>query len=91
MIGGEKLIDAKHQNAGFARKIGYAQQEDLHLETTTVREALIFSALLRQPEEYSRAEKLAYVDEVINTLNMNKFVDAVIGVPGEGEYLQSST
>lgn len=50
-----------------------------------MREALIFSALLRQPEEYSKAEKLAYVDEIIKTLNMGKFVDAVIGVPGEGE------
>ncbi|KXH52374.1 ABC-2 type transporter [Colletotrichum salicis] len=31
------------------RKTGYVQQQDLHLHTSTVREALNFSALLRRP------------------------------------------
>lgn len=52
--------------------------------TATVREAFVFSALLRQPSEYSRAEKLAYVDQVISTLDLMKFANAVIGTPGEG-------
>ena len=84
VMSGEKLVDAKYQNDGFARKVGYAQQEDLHLATTTVREALIFSARLRQSGKYSDAEKLAWVDEVIDTLDMYAFSEAVIGVPGEG-------
>lgn len=84
VVSGEKLVDAKLQNDGFTRKIGYAQQQDLHLATSTVREALTFSALLRQPRKYTRIEKLAYVDEVIETLDMRKFADAIIGVPGEG-------
>lgn len=84
LIGGEKLVDVKFQNESFARKVGYAQQQDVHLATMTVREALTFSARLRQPERYTDAEKLSYVDEVINTLDMNKFADAVIGIPGEG-------
>lgn len=78
-------VDSKSMKGGFARKIGYAQQQDLHLSTATVREALEFSALLRQPAEFSKAEKLAYVDTVIHLLEMEKFVDSVIGVPGEGE------
>lgn len=41
--------------------IGYVQQQDLHLSTSTVREALNFSALLRQPAHIPREEKLAYV------------------------------
>jgi ABC-type multidrug transport system permease subunit/ABC-type multidrug transport system ATPase subunit len=49
-----------------------------------VREALNFSALLRQPAHVPRAEKLAYVDEVIKLLDMEEYADAVIGVPGEG-------
>jgi ABC-type multidrug transport system ATPase subunit len=60
------------------------QQQDLHLETTTVREALRFSALLRQPRDTSRAEKIAYVEEVIKLLDMQEYADAVVGVPGEG-------
>ena len=85
VIDGEKLVDAKYRDSGFARKIGYAQQQDLHLATSTVREALAFSALLRQPAKYTKAEKLAYVEEIIRTLDMQSFADAVIGVSGEGE------
>jgi ABC-type multidrug transport system ATPase subunit len=50
----------------------------------TVREALEFSALLRQPTHFSRKDKLQYVDYVIDTLEMQEFAEAVIGVPGEG-------
>jgi ABC-type multidrug transport system ATPase subunit len=71
----------------FAQKIGYAQQQDLHLSSATVREALEFSALLRQPPQYSRVEKLAYVETVIELLDMGKFVDSMIGVPGEGDLI----
>jgi ABC-type multidrug transport system ATPase subunit len=60
------------------------QQQDLHLQTTTVREALNFSALLRQPKHVSRKEKLEYVNEVIRLLDMEEYADAVVGVPGEG-------
>jgi ATP-binding cassette subfamily G (WHITE) protein 2 (PDR) len=56
----------------------------LHLSTSTVREALNFSAVLRQPSHVPKAEKLAYVDEVIKLLDMEEYVDAVVGVPGEG-------
>lgn len=52
----------------------------------TVREALEFSALLRQPPKYSEAQKLHWVKTVIALLDIERdgFVDAVIGVPGEG-------
>lgn len=59
-------------------------QQDLHLATSTVREALEFSALLRQPIEYSHDERLAYVDHVIDLLDMQEYADAVVGVPGSG-------
>jgi ABC-type multidrug transport system ATPase subunit len=48
------------------------------------KQALNFSALLRQPDDIPRAEKLAYVDEVIRLLDMQEYADAVVGVPGEG-------
>lgn len=38
---------------------GYCQQMDTHLPTTTVREALLFSAKLRQPKSVPLAEKEA--------------------------------
>ncbi|EON95863.1 putative abc drug exporter protein [Phaeoacremonium minimum UCRPA7] len=84
VISGEVLVDGRPRDDSFQRKTGYAQQQDLHLSTATVREALEFSALLRQPTHVSRQEKLNYVTEVIKLLDMTEYADAVIGVPGEG-------
>lgn len=78
------LVDGRPRDGTFQRKTGYVQQQDLHLHTTTVREALEFSALLRQPPQFSRAEKLAYVETVIDLLNMREYAEAIVGVPGEG-------
>ncbi|RMZ82683.1 hypothetical protein DV738_g1588, partial [Chaetothyriales sp. CBS 135597] len=84
VISGEMLVDGQQRDSSFQRKTGYVQQQDLHLETTTVREALNFSAILRQPAHISRREKLEYVDQVIKLLEMDEYADAVVGVPGEG-------
>lgn len=84
VISGDMLVDGRQRDSSFQRKTGYVQQQDLHLQTTTVREALNFSALLRQPRSVSRQEKLDYVDEVIKLLDMDEYADAVVGVPGEG-------
>jgi ATP-binding cassette, subfamily G (WHITE), member 2, PDR len=81
------LVDGQLRNTGFQRKTGYVQQQDLHLATSTIREALTFSAILRQPRTTPHAEKVAYVDEVIKILDMEAYADAVIGIPGEGVYL----
>jgi ATP-binding cassette, subfamily G (WHITE), member 2, PDR len=85
VVSGQIFVDGRLRNSGFQRKTGYVQQQDLHLATTTVREALIFSALLRQPKNVPRQEKVDYVEEVIKTLEMESYADAVVGVPGEGE------
>ncbi|KAG5982033.1 ZEB2-regulated ABC transporter 1 [Claviceps digitariae] len=84
VITGEMLVDGHPRDMSFQRKTGYVQQQDLHLQTTTVREALNFSAILRQPAHVPMEEKLAYVDEVIKLLDMTEYADAVVGVPGEG-------
>lgn len=84
VISGEILVDGQQLNSSFQRQTGYVQQQDLHLHTSTVREALTFSALLRQPAQYTKQEKLAYVDTVISLLDMEEYSDAIVGVPGEG-------
>src|ERR1700753_2392477 len=84
VVSGEMLVDGRQRDASFQRKTGYVQQQDLHLSTSTVREALNFSALLRQPAHVPKDEKLAYVNEVIKLLDMTEYADAVVGVPGEG-------
>lgn len=86
VVSGEVLVDGKTRDDSFQRKTGYVQQQDVHLPTSTVREALQFSALLRQPAHVSRQEKLDYVEEVLDLLGMSSYADAVVGVPGEGTY-----
>ncbi|KAK9319147.1 ABC-2 type transporter-domain-containing protein [Lipomyces orientalis] len=84
VITGDMLVNGKPFDASFQRKTGYVQQQDLHLETTTVREALRFSAMLRQPKSVSREEKFQYVEKVIKMLHMENFSEAIVGTPGEG-------
>ncbi|KAH6871434.1 ABC-2 type transporter-domain-containing protein [Thelonectria olida] len=84
VISGDMLVNGRARDQSFQRKTGYCQQQDLHLHTSTVREALSFSAVLRQPSHYSRQERLDYVDVVISLLGMEDYADAIIGIPGEG-------
>jgi len=84
IVTGEILVNGKPRNTSFQRSTGYVQQQDLHLRTSTVREAMNFSAILRQPAHVSREEKLASVEEIIKLLNMEEYADAIIGIPGEG-------
>ncbi|PON27717.1 ABC-2 type transporter [Trichoderma gamsii] len=84
VITGDMLVNGRPRDPSFQRKTGYVQQQDLHLETATVRESLRFSAMLRQPKSVSKEEKYVFVEEVIKMLNMEEFANAVVGVPGEG-------
>lgn len=84
IVSGEMLVNGRQRDQSFQRKTGYVQQQDLHLATSTVREALEFSAILRQHKSIPEAEKLAYVDEVLALLEMESYASAIVGVPGEG-------
>jgi len=84
-IRGSILIDGKPQGVSFQRMTGYCEQMDVHEGTSTVKEALVFSALLRQPHSVSEAEKLAYVEHIIDLLELRDICDALIG----GAYLIS--
>ncbi|OCK85345.1 hypothetical protein K432DRAFT_413340 [Lepidopterella palustris CBS 459.81] len=84
VVTGDIFVNDRRRDKSFQRKTGYVQQQDLHLETSTVREALRFSAMLRQPASSTMKEKLDYVEEVIRLLDMEAYSDAVVGVLGEG-------
>lgn len=85
VVTGDMLVNGTPRQADFQRSTGYVQQQDVHLPTSTIREALRFSAILRQPASTSKQEKYDYVEEVISLLEMDDYADAVVGVPGEGE------
>ncbi|KAL3447762.1 ABC-2 type transporter-domain-containing protein [Aspergillus insuetus] len=83
-ITGSILVDGKPQNISFQRTTGYCEQLDVHEPSATVKEALIFSALLRQPAGTPKQEKLDYVDKIIDLLELGSISDALIGTPGAG-------
>ena len=78
-------MDGCLRDVSFQRKTGYAQQQDIHLETMTVREALQFQALMCQKASLDKRDKLAYVEEIIHLLAMETYADAIVGIPGEGK------
>ncbi|CAD6947306.1 unnamed protein product [Tilletia caries] len=84
VISGDRLISAKPIDKAFQRGCGYAEQQDIHEFTTTVREALRFSAYLRQPVHVSKEEKDAYVEEIIELLELQDLAEAMVGVPEFG-------
>ncbi|KAK5661892.1 hypothetical protein OQA88_10001 [Cercophora sp. LCS_1] len=84
VITGDILIDGTKPGKEFQRGTAYAEQLDVHDPSQTVREALRFSAELRQPYETPREEKYAYVEEIIALLEMETFADAIIGSPEAG-------
>lgn len=83
-VTGEFLVDGRPLPKSFQRATGFAEQMDVHEPTSTVREALRFSALLRQPKEVPTEEKYAYCETIIDLLEMQDIAGATIGRIGEG-------
>ncbi|TIA05865.1 ABC drug exporter AtrF [Aureobasidium pullulans] len=84
VVSGDFLVDGKPLPRSFQRATGFAEQSDVHEPTATVREALRFSAKLRQPKEVSLDEKYDYCEKVIDLLEMRDIAGATIGKVGEG-------
>lgn len=70
--------------SSFGRVCGYVEQMDLHTPTSTVREALQFSAALRLPRDVSDERKEVFVREMLELLELEPIADSLIGVVGEG-------
>ena len=83
-VTGDFLVDGRPLPKSFQRATGFAEQMDIHEPTATVREALQFSALLRQPREVPQEEKYAYCETIIDLLEMRDIAGATIGRIGEG-------
>ncbi len=84
VIKGERLIEGKPIDVSFQRQCGYAEQQDIHEPMCSVREALRFSAYLRQSHDIPQAEKDQYVEDIIELLELQDLAEAIIGYPGFG-------
>ncbi|XP_027336297.1 ABC transporter G family member 36-like [Abrus precatorius] len=66
----------------FARVSGYCEQTDIHSPQVTIRESLLYSAFLRLPKEVSNEEKIQFVDQVMDLVELHNLKDAIVGLPG---------
>jgi ABC-type nitrate/sulfonate/bicarbonate transport system ATPase subunit len=83
-IHGSVLVDGRPLPISFQRSAGYVDQLDIHEPYATVREALEFSAPLRQPRDTPAEEKLRYVDTIVDLLELNDLEHTLSGRPGAG-------
>jgi ABC-type multidrug transport system ATPase subunit len=63
----------------FRHNIAYVMQDDHMLATETPRECLRLSAYLRLPKEVTREEHHKFVEQLLDTLGLNKCADVMIG------------
>ncbi|KAH9860436.1 hypothetical protein J1614_011767 [Plenodomus biglobosus] len=82
IVTGEFLVDGKGLGKSFQRGTGFCEQMDLHDGTATIREALEFSAILRQDKKTPRQEKLDYVNKIIDLLELQDIQDALLSSLG---------
>lgn len=83
-ISGEILVNGED----FARKriksiSGFVFQDDVLLETMTVKEAIQMSARLRLPSSVSSLERRRRVDDMLQLLHLEHCQDTYIGSPGK--------
>ncbi|KAH9815155.1 CDR ABC transporter-domain-containing protein [Melampsora americana] len=71
VIGGKVCIAGRAPGANFQRGTAYCEQQDVHEWTAT-------------PPQVSIEEKDAYVEEVIQLLELEDLADGMIGFPGFG-------
>lgn len=76
---GDRFVNGQTLPPDFQAQTGYCQQLDTHVPSATVREALLFSAKLRQPPSVPLAEKQAYVEECLKMCGLEVYADACVG------------
>jgi len=88
-IGGDILLNGFPQERGsFLRCSGYVEQFDIQSPELTVRETVAFSALLRlghdKEEVKNKADKMKFVDSIIQMLELTSLKDDQVGSYEEG-------
>ncbi|KAF8034804.1 hypothetical protein BT93_C0965 [Corymbia citriodora subsp. variegata] len=66
----------------FARISGYCEQMDIHSPQITVEESVIFSAWLRLDPQIDSKHKTEFVNEVLETIELDGIKHSLVGVPG---------
>jgi ABC-type multidrug transport system ATPase subunit len=68
----------------FHSASAYVMQDDAFLGNLTVRETIEYALALKKPKEIlkmTREEKTRLVEDIVETLNLSKSIDTLVGTP----------
>ena len=84
-VTGDIWFNNQRYEKGMKRKLAYVLQQDLFFETLTVKQQLTYTALLRLPNNLSKQDKLAQVEQIIDQLRIRKCANTPIMLISGGE------
>ncbi|XP_017047517.1 ABC transporter G family member 21 isoform X2 [Drosophila ficusphila] len=67
---GSVFLNREPLTKKWRRRIGYVLQEEIFFPQLTLRETVVYTALLRLPESMPRAEKMRQVDHILDALEL---------------------
>ncbi|ETN04836.1 hypothetical protein PPTG_23552 [Phytophthora nicotianae INRA-310] len=84
-IQGKILLNGyEASDLAIRRCTGYCEQMDIHSDASTIREALVFSAFLRQDSSVPASQKYDSVEECLELLDLQSVADEIVrGSPTE--------
>ncbi|KAL1822525.1 hypothetical protein ACET3Z_009303 [Daucus carota] len=68
----------------FTRVCGYCEQNDIHSPNVTVYESLLYSAWLRLSSDVTTETRKAFVEEIMDLVELDPIRHAIVGLPGVG-------
>ncbi|KAH7472623.1 ABC transporter G family member 37 [Phytophthora ramorum] len=79
-IVGDIIVNGEQKDpANFSRITAYCEQMDIHSEAATIYEALVFSANLRLPPNFTEEERMNLVHETLDLLELTAISGAMVG------------
>ncbi|GMF35934.1 unnamed protein product [Phytophthora fragariaefolia] len=84
-IQGKIMLNGYEANdLAIRRSTGYCEQMDIHSDASTIREALVFGAFLRQDSSVPDSQKYDSVEECLELLDLQSVADEIVrGSPTE--------
>ncbi|KAI6646394.1 ABC transporter G family member 21-like [Oopsacas minuta] len=76
-------IEGQKATKPLQKRIGYVLQEDSFLANLTLRETLLFTAVLKMEGNISLRDKKSRVDEIIRALGLEACCNTIMGGPGQ--------
>ncbi|CAF0722180.1 unnamed protein product [Adineta ricciae] len=84
-VTGDIWFNKQRYDKAMKRKLAYVLQQDLFFEMLTVKQQLTYTALLRLPNNLSKQDKLAQVEQIIDQLRIRKCANTPIMLVSGGE------